>query len=407
MAINPATLKVISKVATDVATDEKARQVILIACLVPFILILLVMASPFAIFFAITGNGSMDSTSVSSALGDLQNQLSQKILQEEQDPNTDECKTYVMGSEDNQRIDNSMDVLMVYSAKYNVLDKDAEQVAVLTVAQINKLISVFWDMNQVTSKVESVPEVVTVTTIDSKGKVKTETKTITKNIKSIYVDAKTAEEMIEVYGFKKKQIAVMAEMKKESYGLELVHFGASQPSLTVEQIQAIKNALPEGTTLDRSKLVEAALSLVGKVHYFWGGKSFTVGMDKRWGTETEVTAEGSSTTGAIRPYGLDCSGYVAWCFINAGIPVEAIGTGTATQWQTSTNMTIESVDVGDLAFLAIPGTRKINHIGIVVGKNSKDSILVAHCNASDNNVVVTTAEEAGFRYYRRPAVFVE
>ena len=63
-------------------------------------------------------------------------------------------------------------------------------------------------------------------------------------------------------------------------------------------------------------MVETALTLYGKVNYFWGGKSLTIGWDSRWGTLQKVTAAGSSTTGTYRPYGMDCSGFVDWVFYN-------------------------------------------------------------------------------------------
>jgi hypothetical protein len=62
--------------------------------------------------------------------------------------------------------------------------------------------------------------------------------------------------------------------------------------------------------------------------------------------------------------------------------------------------------LGDLAFLAPPGTRKVNHIGIVVGRNDDGQILVAHCSSGANNVSIATAESVGFQYYRRPAVLI-
>lgn len=65
------------------------------------------------------------------------------------------------------------------------------------------------------------------------------------------------------------------------------------------------------------------------------------------------------------------------------------------------------VKEGDLAFLAIPNTRKVNHVGIVVGKDKESNILVAHCNSKYNNVTVNSADEVGFMYFRRPAILVE
>lgn len=66
--------------------------------------------------------------------------------------------------------------------------------------------------------------------------------------------------------------------------------------------------LPDDLSMERRMVVTYALALVGKVDYFWGGKSLMLGWDDRWGELTEVTAEGSATTGTEQPYGLDCSG---------------------------------------------------------------------------------------------------
>ena len=66
--------------------------------------------------------------------------------------------------------------------------------------------------------------------------------------------------------------------------------------------------LPDDLSMERRMVVTYALALVGKVDYFWGGKSLVLGWDDRWGELTEVTAEGSATTGTEQPYGLDCSG---------------------------------------------------------------------------------------------------
>ena len=66
--------------------------------------------------------------------------------------------------------------------------------------------------------------------------------------------------------------------------------------------------LPADLDPERRAVVETACRLVGKVNYFWGGKSLVIGWDSRWGELRQVTAAGSSTTGTYRPYGLDCSG---------------------------------------------------------------------------------------------------
>ena len=64
------------------------------------------------------------------------------------------------------------------------------------------------------------------------------------------------------------------------------------------------------------RVAQSALSQVGRVGYFWGGKSLRMGPDPRWGMLTRVTSAGSDTSGLLLPYGLDCSGLVSWAAAN-------------------------------------------------------------------------------------------
>ena len=174
----------------------------------------------------------------------------------------------------------------------------------------------------------------------------------------------------------------------------------------------IQAALEENESLspDVQTVVDSAVSLVGKVHYFWGGKSASVGWDDRWGTLTEVTSEGSSTTGTKRPFGLDCSGFVTWCFLQTGYSwdeaVELVGNGTYNQWALSREIGWEELRPGDFAFQHEPNDPEGNHIGICIGLDASGEPLFAHCAAGENNVVVTHADDV-FRYARRPNVFCE
>ena len=134
--------------------------------------------------------------------------------------------------------------------------------------------------------------------------------------------------------------------------------------------------------------------MVGKVNYFWGGKSSAIGWDSEWGKLKTVSAEGSKTTGTKRPFGLDCSGFVTWSFINSGFSASAIGHGTNTQVSKGTRISLSSAQPGDLAFY-----NDISHVGIVGGKDSSGNILVIHCSSGANNVVITTG---GFGFAVKP-----
>ena len=264
-------------------------------------------------------------------------------------------------------------------------------------------------MNVINTTYETSSKEVEVTTTNGKGEKVTKTKIVTTTTKIITIDSLTAEDIGEIYGFDDVQNQMIAEMRQSGYGV-LIASSNVKMFLTSEEINAIQSYIPEGVTIESEKVVETAESLVGKVNYFWGGKSLAIGWDERFGTDMEVTSPGSSSTGTIRPFGLDCSGFVTWVFVNAGLPAESIestiGHGTTAQWNVSTSIPASTVMLGDLAFLAPPGTRKVNHIGIVVGRNDDGQILVVHCSSGANNVSIATAESVGFQYYRRPAVLI-
>ncbi|MBR6007198.1 MAG: C40 family peptidase [Clostridia bacterium] len=157
---------------------------------------------------------------------------------------------------------------------------------------------------------------------------------------------------------------------------------------------------------EQRTVAEAALSLVGRVHYFWGGKSWLEGEDPAWGQPREVTGEGHGTTGKTLPFGLDCSGFVGWCFMQTGRGrewvLENVGEGTWHQWQNSFAVEKDELRIGDIVFSnEYPGA-KSNHVGIVVGflGNGSGEPLIAHCTPSADTVVVSTMGDT-FNYYRR------
>lgn len=165
------------------------------------------------------------------------------------------------------------------------------------------------------------------------------------------------------------------------------------------------SARSEYSTEAQRTLAKSALMLVGKVNYFWGGKSYTVGWDDRWGKPAEVTSPGHSTSGTTIPYGLDCSGFVLWCYIQLGADktetIEKIGVGTWSQWDKSAEIKKSDVRTGDLAFInKYPGSDG-NHVGICVGFLKNGEPLIAHCSATQNKVVVSTCGSE-FKYFRRP-----
>ena len=96
----------------------------------------------------------------------------------------------------------------------------------------------------------------------------------------------------------------------------------------------IRQSAGEEVSEERVAVIQAGYSLVGKVAYFWGGKSSVLGWDDRWGSAAQVSSSGDSSTGRIRAYGLDCSGFVDWAFNNGYQDTDLedqVGHGTSDQ----------------------------------------------------------------------------
>lgn len=201
------------------------------------------------------------------------------------------------------------------------------------------------------------------------------------------------------YAFSKLQNDALTELLAEADGL-----GALLGDLSVSQEQArsILQNLPPDLGPERRAVVESACKLVGKVTYYWGGKSLVLGWDSRWGTLRKVTAAGSTTTGSYRPYGLDCSGMVDWAFYNAtgGEYVIGHGGGAHAQHTYCTDISWDEAQPGDLVFYP-----EDEHVGIVGDWDDNGDLLIIHCASSANNVVITGA--SGFTSVAEPIFYSE
>ena len=160
--------------------------------------------------------------------------------------------------------------------------------------------------------------------------------------------------------------------------------------------------LPDDLSMERRMVVTYALALVGKVAYFWGGKSLVLGWDDRWGELTEVTAEGCDSTGTEQPYGLDCSGFVDWAFYNASGGEYVIGQGGGAMEQHANCVDIEwdEVQPGDLLFYP-----EDEHVGIAAGRDWLGRLLVVHCAAGTDGVAIS--HRTSFETAARPMWYGE
>ena len=170
----------------------------------------------------------------------------------------------------------------------------------------------------------------------------------------------------------------------------------------------VRESVGDDVSEERVNVISAAYSLVGKVGYFWGGKSTKIGTDPSWGTAEKVSSEGSKSTGTIRAYGLDCSGFVTWAVINGyqdQTMQAAVGDGTSDQWEKANVVTETDAQPGDLVFQKGPEAGSDNHVGILCGKTDAGDWIAVHCSSSKNGVTVGEAYSASFRYIRQPSFY--
>ena len=159
--------------------------------------------------------------------------------------------------------------------------------------------------------------------------------------------------------------------------------------LTDAELIAFVNSQTCGNV--RKQILQNALSLVGKVPYFWGGKS-APGWNDEWNTPKLVTAAGSSSTGTIRPYGLDCSGFTTWVY-STTLGVD-IGAGTSGQYPNTESVSAANILPGDLGFLANSGGGGWNHVLIFAGYGSGGERMWVHSSGGSGVILNTPSYDS-------------
>ena len=355
--------------------------IVLVICIIG-----LILSSPFAIFFAIFGGGggqAQATYSMQDAVAILNEEFTDRIEQIKADNPHDTLDMDNAGSA--AMIANWDDVLAVYAVRTSTDPDNPQEVATVNEDKLSILREIFWAMNEVSCSTETVTHSSSHTNEDGEVVETTSTETIL----HITVTTKDHLQMADEYGFTEEQRAFLEELLQPEYQELFMMLTGSYQDLTLSQaeIADIMARLPADLSEERKQIVLNAYKLVGKVHYFWGGKSTAIGWDSRWGTPMEVTAAGDSSTGTMRPFGLDCTGFIDWVLRNAGLPSDG-------HWYIGTNLT----EVSQAE--ALPGDIALNadasHVGIVVGRDEDGKLLVCHCSYGQDNVVVTGFGASGF-----------
>ena len=355
-------------------------SLVLVICLIG-----LLIASPFGIFFS--GESGGTGYTMPDAVSMLNSEFTARIEQIKAENPHDELDMDNAGSA--AMISNWRDVLAVYAVRTTTDNASPDEVATLTEGKMEILREIFWDMNAISYHLETV----------SGGEDEGDTV-----ILRITVTVKDYLQMADEYRFNADQRKLLEELMQPEYQeLFAALTGSYQDiELSPDEVAKIMENLPADLSEARREVVLTAYQLLGRVHYFWGGKSLVIGWDSRWGMPMEVTAEGSSTTGTVRPFGLDCSGMVDWVFYNqsGGQYVIGHGGGATAQHSYCTPIAWSDAQPGDLVFY--PGD---SHVGIVCGFDSGGNIMIIHCASGANNVVVTG--KIGFTSIGRPEYFAD
>ena len=353
----------------------------LVAILAVVVIIGVIAASPLGILFS--NESTPNSVPLSSAISQINMELNTRLI------------SLQSGEYDDIIVEGAppswTDVVAVFAA-YTAGAENGVDVAQLTPDRVSRLQSVFWQMCFITSSTETVtiPDSNPDDDIDDS---RTET-TLT-----ITITGKTADEMRSVLGFSDFQNETMDILLSDPSMLNNL---IGNMSISQQDALELLRSLPSDLSPERRAVVQHALSLVGKVNYFWGGKSLVLGWDSRWGQLREVTSEGSPTTGTYRPYGLDCSGFADWVFYNAsdGEYILGHGGGAAAQHRYCEQIGWGEAQPGDLVFYPDD-----SHIGIVGLRDATGNLLIIHCASGSNNVVIT--DSSGFMLVGRPLYYGE
>ena len=378
-------LRAIVAAAEKLAAAIGAGGAAAVSVVVVILLVGMLFASPLGILFA--GEDTGTEIKIPDAVATLNGEFTDEIYRIMEDHPYDELD--MQEGMEAAMLQNWRNVLAVYAVKVSTDEEHGLDVMTMDEEKLQLLREIFFDANKLEYEL-------TTRTVDGAQK----------TILHISLQIKDAMQMADEYGFTDQQREMLEELLKPDYDdIFLSLIGNYQPDDTPigpVDISDIQGTLPDDLDPLRESIVLTAYQLLGKVTYFWGGKSLVLGWDSRWGTPTTVTAPGSGSTGKVLPFGLDCSGFVDWTFYNAtsGAYLPGRGGGAASQHGYCTNIAWSDALPGDLVFYADD-----SHVGIVCGYDSVGNILVIHCSGGQNGVVVTGRE--GFAVAARPDLFTD
>lgn len=304
-------------VAAIVAGGSVAVIVIVVICLIG-----LLVGSIFGIFFS--GEDSGNGYTMPMAIAEINEEYANKLAEIRNGNAHDEVS--MSGSRAVWK-----DILAIYAVKINTDSESAQDVATMDEQKKELLSNVFWDMNVITHSTSSVTATETIITADENGDFVESEETVTKTVLYITVNAKTADEMAEQYGFSVEQKAQLAELLSDEYA-----------DLWRSVLYGIRNGSED--------IVAVAISQIGNINGepYWSW----------YGWETRVAW---------------CACFVSWCanecgYIEAGIIPMFAWCPYGVQWFQDRALWQDNSYIpepGDIIFFDWEQDGVCDHVGIV------------------------------------------
>lgn len=300
------------------------------------------IASPFGILFS-GSNTDSGVQSISCVVQQVNAEFNQKISDIEQSNPHDSVDIQYIGSADNTRVDNWLDVLAIFAVKTATNSQDAMDVATLDTTRVGLLKDVFWDMNQIDYHVDTASSSASSGTDSGAGN-SVSSQAAAQRVLTITVTSKTADQQATDYGFSADQKSMVNQLLSSDCRqmlLELLGKGGGG-GLTSDQLQSVERNLPENGI--GSNVVKLALSRLGDPY-------------------SQILAGQGNYT--------DCSYLVQWCYKQVGISLPRTAAAQA-QYCVEHKLTVskDNLEPGDLVFWSFEQNGQfmnITHVGIYAG----------------------------------------
>ena len=277
-----AIIAAVKAIVAAIATGGWVTVVIIIVICV----VALIVCSVFGIFFS--GKDSGTGQTIQTAVQEINTEYDNKLLEIKNGSTHDVLE--MSGSRAVWK-----DVLAVYAVKTNTDPDNPQEVATMDDNKKQLLKDLFWEMNEISSRTESISETVITETDDGSGNiVQTET-TVTRTYLYITVTHKTVDEMASEYGFNQEQKDYLTELLKPEY-------------------DSLWSAALYGINYSDNQIVTVALTQIGNVggEPYWSWYGF--GSRVEW-----------------------CACFVSWCanecgYIDTGVIPKFAGCDNGMSW---------------------------------------------------------------------------